>query len=236
MARFFVEKSIIADNSVTIKGEDAHHISRVLRMREGDKITICDCEGMDYYCIIETIAKSEVVVQVVSSEVNQTEPTVDIMLFQGIPKQGKMEVIIQKAVEMGVRSIIPVVTHRCVAKGDKPERWKKVVLEAAKQCGRGRIPEVCEAVSFNEAVKRMAGMECKIMPYELETEGRLKDVLGSAREVGILIGPEGGFEEYEAEAARAAGIKTVTLGKRILRTETAASAVIPIILYTMGEM
>ena len=232
MPRFFAN---IENNRVIIGGEDAHHISRVLRMRAGDEITVCDGRGMDCLCAIEMVDKSKVAARVLSNEVNQAEPKISITLFQGIPKQSKMEVIIQKAVEMGVTDIVPLVTNRCVAKEAKLERWRKVALEAAKQCGRGRIPEVHEAISFGEAIKADVG--CKIMPYELESEGRLKDVLDvSLRDIGIFIGPEGGFEEFEAEAARAAGVKTVTLGKRILRTETAASAVIPIILYTMGEI
>ena len=239
MPKFFTKPEFIYDNEIKIVGEDVSHISRVLRMAAGDKIIVCDGEGSDYDAVITSITKTEVVAEITGKYVCHAEPCINVTMFQALPKQGKMEYIIQKNTELGINKIIPVYTKRCVVKpSDKTERWTKVAESAAKQCGRGIIPEVLPTVTFDEAVKQMKEYDLALMPYECEEKNGLKKVLQSAeyKNVSIFIGPEGGFDLKEVETAINAGVKTVTLGKRILRTETAASAVLPIIMYENDEM
>jgi len=235
--KIFLSKSEIVGESAVISGEDAHHIVKVLRMKRGDKLTLCDNEGIDHEAVIDEI-NSDVKVQILRSYPCLAEPNVDITIFQCIPKSGKFEYIVQKCTEIGITRIVPVISHRCVGKIDdskKIARFQKVAVEAAKQCGRGRIPEVCEAVSFKEAIKKLSVMEHKAMPYENELNTHFRDVLKEKmKSFGLLIGPEGGFEDKEAEIAKDNGIPLVTLGKRILRTETVAIALTPIILYHLG--
>ena len=239
MPKFFTKTDYISQNELKITGEDVSHISKVLRMSVGESIVVCDGNGNDYDAEITSITKTEVVARVIRSYVCDAEPSVSVTLYQALPKQGKMEYIIQKTTELGVMKIVPVYTKRCVVKpSDKGDRWSKVALSAAKQCGRGVVPEVAKTISYDEAVREMQGYDCSIMPYECEQHNKLKEVLNSKKykTVSILIGPEGGFDLSEVERAVSAGIKTVTLGKRILRTETAASAVLPIIMYESDEM
>lgn len=239
MPKFFTSPALISDGSVKIVGEDVAHISRVLRMSPGDKITVCDGEGNDYDAVIEQVGKTEVTAKIIGSYVCEAEPSVRITLYQSLPKQGKMEYIIQKCTELGVARIVPVYTKRCIVKpSDKTERWNKVALSAAKQCGRGVVPKVMPVLTFDQAVLQMSKSECALMPYECEEKTRLKEVIGGKAftEVSLFIGPEGGFELSEVEKATGMGIKPVTLGKRILRTETAAAAVLPIIMYENDEI
>lgn len=239
MPKFFTKPDFIDDKEIKIVGEDVSHISKVLRMTAGDSIIVCDGEGNDYDAVITSISKTEVVAAITGKYVCDAEPCVNVTLYQALPKQGKMEYIIQKNTELGINKIIPVYTKRCVVKPtDKTERWTKVAESAAKQCGRGIIPQIMPAVTFDEAVEQMKEYDLALMPYECEEDNGLKKVLRSAdyKNVSIFIGPEGGFDVKEVEAAINAGVKTVTLGKRILRTETAASAVLPIIMYENDEM
>ena len=236
MSKFFVDKCQIFGDNITVTGTDVNHISRVLRMREGEEIKICDKEGMDYFCEIDTISKDEVICKIIKSEACPAEPSVKVTLYQCIPKSGKMDSIIQKAVELGVYDIVPVLSKRCVAKGEKGDRWQKISYEAAKQCGRGIIPEVHSAVSFKEAVKSLTEKELALFPYEEATDGSLRDIPTDVKSVGIIIGPEGGFDKSEVEDGKKLGAKIITLGKRILRTETAGSTVISIVMSSLGEM
>ena len=239
MPKFFVNKGQISDDVIKIIGEDVLHISKVLRMCEGDSLTVCDGEGDDYSTIISSITKTEVTAKVISKKRCEAEPNVKVTLFQALPKQGKMEYIIQKNTELGISKIVPVYSKRCVVKpSDKSLRWQKVAIEAAKQCGRGVIPQITEVVTFDEALKQLSQCESSIMLYECETETRLKDVISGRKfsDIGILIGPEGGFEETEVQKAKSFNIQTITLGKRILRTETAGAAVLPIIMYEQGDL
>ena len=239
MPKFFTKTDYISDNELKIIGEDVSHISKVLRMSAGDDIIVCDGEGNDYDAVITSVSKTEVVAEIKGKYVCDAEPCVDVILYQALPKQGKMEYIIQKNTELGVKKIIPVYTKRCVVKpSDKSERWNKVAESAAKQCGRGVIPEVAPTISFDEAIKQMKEYDLALMPYECEEDVTLKSVLKSSeyKTVSIFIGPEGGFDLKEVEVAKNAGIRQVTLGKRILRTETAASAVLPIIMYENNEL
>lgn len=243
MPKFFVSKEQIKDGLIIITGEDAGHISRVLRMGAGDSLVACDGCGFDYDTRIESISKSEIAVRIENIHRCEAEPHTEIVLYQCLPKKGKMEYIIQKNTELGVLKIVPVFSKRCVAKPtdkptDKLERWQRVAQEAAKQSGRGVIPIVCATISFEEAVKQMSVMRKSIMLYENEQNVTLKQVIGNdgITQIGILIGPEGGFDDFEAELALKNSIPTVSLGKRILRTETAGAAVVPIIMYSQGDI
>ena len=225
MPKFFTKTDFITGNILKITGEDVSHISKVLRMSAGDSIIVCDGEGNDYDAVIKSISKTEVVAEITGKYVCDAEPCVEVTLYQALPKQGKMEYIIQKNTELGVNKIIPVYTKRCVVKpSDKTERWQKVAESAAKQCGRGIIPQVMPVISFDEAVKQMEEYDLALMPYECEEENGLKKVLSSFqyKSISIFIGPEGGFDEKENESAKEINSKIISLGKRILRTETAA--------------
>ncbi len=242
MPKFFTDKNNIFENSLYITGEDVEHLSRVYRAKAGYEVTVCDGCGVDYHCKITMIEKDRITAQIISKAKSDTEPKVKITLFQGLPKQGKMETIIQKTTELGITEIVPTITHRSVVKlqaGDtkKQLRWQKVALEAAKQSGRGVIPQVKPVTSFREAVHMAKQMQTAIIPYEEERETRLCDVLNKdICEIGIIVGSEGGFEPEEIEYAASNGIIPVTLGRRILRTETVGTALVPIILYETGDM
>lgn len=234
MPRFFCDN--IINNKPVISGEDAKHISKVLRMRVGDVLTINDMQGFDYECEIEDI--SDIVsLNVVSKKKNQTEPTVKITLFQCLPKGDKLDFIIQKAVELGAYRIVPVTSKFCVAKADsegfskKLQRLNKIALEAAKQSGRGIIPEVLNILTFKEAVE-IAKAECKrsLICYEGGGERIFDAVSVDDEQVFIFVGSEGGFSEEEIKLAAENGIIPVTLGKLILRCETAPIASITLVL------
>ncbi|WHH60424.1 16S rRNA (uracil(1498)-N(3))-methyltransferase [Petroclostridium sp. X23] len=246
MPKFFVAPEQIEGDSITIQGEDVNHIIKVLRFKPNDSIVVCDGNGKDYTACIEEMGKKEVkaVIQKVIS--SQSEPSIDVTLFQGIPKSGKMEYIIQKNTELGINRIVPVMTQRTVVKiedkkslSNKMDRWQKVALEAAKQCNRGRIPKICAPISLEEAIIQMSEMDLSFMPYEKEENNRLRNILSAARgakTIGVLIGPEGGFDAEEVEKAAQAEVSTVSLGPRILRTETAGAAVLSILMYEMEDI
>lgn len=241
MANFYISKSMITEDKAIITGDEAKHISRVLRMKKGDEVTLCDGEGTFYEAVLVDFDEKSVTANILSQRVAETEPRVKITLYQGVPKNPKLETIVQKAVEIGVVRVIPVDTKRCVAKLDKSEkidRLQKIALEAAKQSRRGIVPVVCPTISFKDAVSEAKKADLSIIPYEEETKNSLKSVLvGKAPQtVAIMIGPEGGFDKDEIEHAMANGITPVTLGKRILRTETAGLAVSSAVLYEFGEM
>lgn len=242
MPRFFVEEENIKDNIITLYGDDAGHISRVLRSNAGDILTVCDGTGNDYEAEIIEISDNTVKLEIKSITFTDSEPSVKITLFQGLPKGDKMELIIQKCVELGVYSIVPINTERCIVKLDKNkekkkiERWQKVSESAAKQSGRGIIPKIEDIMSFSGAVKTAAGLDMAIIPYELEQQRGLKEVLNEYRKsngktLGIFIGPEGGFSLNEIDKSINSGILPVTLGKRILRTETAGLAAVSNTLF-----
>ncbi len=247
MRRFFTEPHNI-DGATAVILEDAVHITRVLRMNVGDEVLIFDGTGYEYTARLTSVDKDRCEAEILSSKFSEQEPSVKVTVYQGIPKSGKMEGIIQKSVELGVYSIVPVAMDRCVSKLDggkkeaeKIKRWNKVAVEAAKQCGRGILPQVENAVSFDEAIKRMTDAGLAIMPYEMlghMGQASLKEVLNQnkASEIAVIIGPEGGFSDSEAERAKAAGINLVGLGARILRTETVSSAILSAIMYENNEM
>jgi len=249
MSRFFISiDSIDSDNNIiTITGEDVKHIRNVLRSVPGDSLELSDGSGMDYDVAIETIGKDNITTRILSTKPNKTEPPVKITLFQGVPKADKMEFIIQKCVELGVVRIVPVITERTVVKFNssdaaaKTVRWNRIALEAAKQCDRGAVPVVEEPVRLDGALKLAECCGLKLLPYEEEATESMQKHLNSSEavdavEVAVFIGPEGGFAPAEVEKAVKSGFRSVTLGPRILRTETAGIAVIAIIMYELGGM
>lgn len=248
MRRFFTEPQNISGGIAEIF-EDSKHIEKVLRMSCGDEIIVFDGSGTEYKARLISIEKSVCKAQILEETPSLSEPDTKISLFQGLPKSGKMETIIQKAVELGVYEIVPVMMERCVTRinnkaagEEKAKRWNKVSVEAVKQCGRGMIPKVHEPVTFKQAVEMMKSLQVPLMPYEVlghEGQHGLKEILSSNPEAvtfGIMVGPEGGFSDSEAAYAVKSGIKAIGLGRRILRTETVASALIPMIMFDRGEI
>ena len=240
MPKFFFHKNDISRGQVQLFGEDEKHIKTVLRAREGEEITLCDGEGMDYQCRIASLERG-VLLDILSKEVCETEPKTKITLYQGLPKADKMELIIQKCVELGVDRIVAVSTERAIVKLDKKEtkkleRWQKIAEAAAKQSGRGKIPEICQQVlKFKEAVAEAKALDGAIIPYEKEEKTGIRQFVQGfqGESVGVFIGPEGGFAEEEIALARENGITPITLGKRILRTETAGMTTTTILLYEL---
>lgn len=241
MPKFFFDKNEISRGQVQLFGEDEKHIKTVLRAREGEEVTLCDGAGMDYQCRIVSLERG-VLLDILSKGVCETEPKTKITLYQGLPKADKMELIIQKCVELGIDRIVAVSTERAIVKLDKKEekkleRWQKIAEAAAKQSGRGKIPEVCGRVlKFKEAVEEAAQLDGAIIPYEKEQETGLRQFVQGfeGESIGIFIGPEGGFAEEEIAFAEERGILPVTLGKRILRTETAGIVTTAVLLYELG--
>lgn len=237
--RFFVPKQSIHGSAASISGADAKHIARVLRMKPEDPIVLCDTEGTDYIGRIREIGEQCVEVSVERCVPSETEPTVQITLFMALPKGDKMDYIIQKTVELGVWRIVPYSAARCIVRladkdrSRKCERWRRIALEAAKQSGRGVVPEVAEPISFGDMLRQANAAQMPLFFYEKENNRSLKQALTERNfeTVSVIIGPEGGFEDSEAEQARELNIPTVSLGKRILRCETAPSCALSAILY-----
>lgn len=246
MNRFYVEDNQVRGDKIYITGPDVNHIKNVLRMKVSEKIIISNGQGKDFYCIIESECNDEVVAYIQETRESDTELKGKIYLFQGLPKKDKMELIIQKAVELGIYEIIPVMTKRTVVKLDdkkkelkKIERWQSIVTSAAKQSGRGIIPKVGETMSFKEAVLYASKLDYNLIPYEnaddIKKTREIIQNLKSHESVGIFIGPEGGFEESEVNYGMSQGLTPITLGKRILRTETAGLAILSMIMLQMEE-
>ena len=241
MPRFFVAGQP-ENGLLTLHGENAHHAGRVLRLRPGESVTLCDGKGTDFDCTIESVEKDAVVCRVQGSHPAETEPKQRLTLFMALPKGDKMEFIVQKAVELGVSRIVPYLSKNCVSRPDKTEkkveRWRKIAAEAAKQCGRGRLPEVAAVVPVAQAIAQAAESETALFFYENERRTGLRDALaGGVRDtVSLMVGPEGGFDPAEAKAAVDAGLQSVSLGTRILRCETAPIAALAAVLYAGGNM
>ncbi|MBP3337044.1 MAG: 16S rRNA (uracil(1498)-N(3))-methyltransferase [Clostridia bacterium] len=244
MPKFFVEPENIKEDSAIISGQDANHIAKVLRMSVGDIFTICDGCGFDYTAEISSISGDGVGLLVSDKRRCEAENNISVTVFQCLPKGSKMELIIEKCTELGADFFAPVASKYCVAKiedakkeAKKTEKWQKTADEAAKQCGRGVIPKVKGVVSLKEAAKLIPQFDLCIVAYEKEEEATLKSVLRdnlSAEKIGIFIGPEGGFDESEIAILKESGAKSISLGKRILRTETAGFCVISAIMYELG--
>lgn len=241
MYRFFVDNCNDYYENITITGNDVNHIKNVLRLKCGEHVLVSNGNGTDYECSIEEIDSDTVTVRIVDVTKNAAELPVSITLFQGMPKSDKLELIIQKGVELGVKEIVPVITRRSVVKiddkkaGKKLERYNSIAESAGKQSGRGIIPEVKEFMSFKQAIEYAKTLDMNIIPYE-EAKGMeysrevVRDVKNH-KSLGIFIGPEGGFTAEEVELAMSMGAKCITLGNRILRTETAGLAILSIIMF-----
>ena len=238
MPKFFVSKESIENNIAKIEGKDAFHIARSLRMAVGDNIYISDGEGHDYLATLTDI-KDDLCTAEILSEGDSAEPKMIITLYMAYPKGDKLETVIQKAVELGATRIVPFESSRCIKrpKADKVakqgERLSKIAEEAAKQCGRGIIPEVTHPLSYSEMLEDAKGSALRLMCYEKESDLSVKALLsqGMPESIAIIVGCEGGFSPEEVEAAVNAGCHSVTLGKRILRCETAPLTVLSMILY-----
>lgn len=248
MPKFFVKNNQVKDNVIEVIGEDVNHIANVLRAKIGDEIQVCDTETSNNYIVaIEEIKKEKVTCKIIKQIESEAESPISISIFQGIPKADKMELIIQKSVELGVKEITPVQMERCISKingkdeSKKIERWQKISEVAAKQSGRDIIPKINNVVKITEICNQINNFDIIIVPYEKAEGYSLKDSIeeikrNSKKEVsiGIVIGPEGGFDFSEIELLKSSGAKIVTLGKRILRTETVALAMISVIMYELG--
>lgn len=238
MPRFFIDKTDISDGAVTLTKDAASHIALSLRMAVGDTLILCDSEGYDYTARIETVSPDAVLLSVLQKEPSRSEPPYCIRLYQCLPKGDKFESIIQKSVECGVCEIVPVQSSRCIAKL-KPEdtakklvRFNRIAEEAAKQSGRGRIPKILAPMSFKAAIGEMAKDGLSFLCYENEDGKTLAACLRESEKpstVSFLIGPEGGLAPEEVELAKENGILSLSLGERILRTETAAPFVLAIL-------
>jgi 16S rRNA (uracil1498-N3)-methyltransferase len=242
MQMFFVDPRQIAGDTVTITGADVNHMKNVLRMKPGEVVRVSDEKDFCGQCQVKTLEEDRILLEILSEETS-TELPVEVTLFQGLPKGDKMEWIVQKNTELGIHKIVPVAMHRCVVKLDakkaasKVSRWQSIAESAGKQSGRTRLPEVADVVSFRTALQMAAEYDLLLLPYE-SAEGMTgaRALLAQAApgmKIGILIGPEGGFEPYEVEEAQAAGWQVLSLGKRILRTETAGMAVMAHLMLTL---
>lgn len=246
MYNFFVEESSRNGDLFAISGSDCNHIKNVLRMRVGDSLLVSS-NGISHLCEITAIDDNSVLVKIIEENYKSTNLPIKIHLFQGLPKSDKMELIIQKSVELGVEEIIPVEMNRCVSKLDgkkklsKVSRWQSIAESAAKQSKRNIVPKVSEVLSFKEALKKAETLDLILIPYEnadgmTATKQALLEIK-SGMSIGIFIGPEGGFDEKEILSATKSGGKSISLGKRILRTETAAiTAVSMCMLYAEMEL
>jgi len=237
MPRFFVPDSQICDGYISVIGDDAHNISHSLRMRVGEKLTCCDENGNEYKCTVTDFSAETVTLKIDSESKCETEPPYKAVIYQSLVRGERFDTVIQKSVEYGAVAVVPVATDRATVKlsaqdaEKKRIRWKKIAEEAAKQCGRTVIPEVLPMVSFADAAECAEGL--KLFCYENEKTVHLRDAFTGEMSgtVSVFIGPEGGYSEKEADIADACGMQTVSLGKRILRTESAAPFVLACLSY-----
>ena len=249
MHKFFTPKELINENTAKIIGEDVKHIIKVLRIEAGEKVVLNDCQGTEYLAVISSTSKQEVEFEILEKLDINNESPVKIHLYQGLPKAQKMDLIVQKGTELGISDFIPVMTSRVDVKlkGEfkKLDRLNRIALEAAKQSKRSIVPKVLEPISFDEALEGMKQLDLIIVPYENAEGFGIKSLINKLREentalnkiseVGIFIGPEGGFAEEEVEQAINTGAYDITLGKRILRTETAGLALMSVLMFETEE-
>lgn len=241
MYHFFVTPDQVKEEEIYIEGTDVNHIKNVLRMKVGEQLEVSDGNNKKYLCEIVRLSSEEICVRILEELQKDTELPSKIYLFQGLPKGDKMELIVQKAVELGAYEIVPVATKRSVVKLDdkkaakKRERWQSIAEGGAKQSGRTVIPRVERVMTYQEAMAYAKELDVVLFPYELaEGMQETRDIISAilpGQSVGIFIGPEGGFDTSEVTYAIGQGLKPITLGKRILRTETAGLAVLSILMY-----
>ena len=245
MYRFFVESEQISQKKVSITGKDVNHIKNVLRMKIGEKFLISNGDDREYVCRISQLSSDEVVADIEDVNGQTRELPIKVTLFQALPKGDKMEMVIQKMVELGACHIVPVSTKRCVVKLDekktqtKLKRWNSIAESAAKQSKRGIIPSVSGPVDFRQALKMADCMDMILIPYEeAENMKETRNIISKIKKemsVGVFIGSEGGFTQEEVESAKKIGAEPITLGKRILRTETAGMVVMSVLMYLTEE-
>lgn len=250
MHRFFVSPDQInlVEKQIVIEDEDVRHISKALRLKEEDIVEVCDGANNEYICSIQSISKNNVLLSIIDKKQSTKEAPIKVVLYQGIPKAAKMDLIIQKTTELGITEIVPVEMERTIVqfsndkdKEKKVERWQKIALEAAKQSKRGIVPTVHLPISFREAIEHSKTNQLNIMPYENEDEKGFKNIMTSlckekVNKVGIWIGPEGGLDEEEVVMAVDSTIYPITLGPRILRTETAGFTILSLVMYELGDL
>lgn len=249
MPRFFIPphnayrdgSPIAQGESLFLFGEDARHIAKSLRMQPGEKLTLCDGAGIDYDCELAAITPDHVETRLLQMHPSENEPTVRIRLYQALPKGDKLDLIVQKAVELGVFEIVPVLSDRCISRPDaknmskKSVRLQKIALEAAKQSGRGIVPQILPLQTYSQAISGMKSMETAILLYELATRPLSSQLAAKPNDIAIMVGCEGGFSTEEAAFAQTEGIMCASLGKRILRCETAPLCALSAILFAYGE-
>lgn len=249
MHKFFTPKELINGDVAKIIGDDVKHIYKVLRISEGEKVTLNNCEGIEYLGKVTSVSKQEVLIEILEKLELNNESDIKIYLFQGLPKSQKMDLIVQKGTELGITEFIPIITHRVDVKlkGEfkKLDRLNRIALEAAKQSKRSIIPKVSEPIEFEEVLERINSLDLLIVPYEnsnnfgiktLINKLRKENIIDNVKSVGIFVGPEGGIEEYEIERLKDKGAHIVTLGKRILRTETAGFVATSLIQYELSDL
>ena len=230
----------ISGGTAVLSGADAHHLAHVMRARPGETVTLCDGKGTDYACAVRGFGPDTVELEILSSSASVSEPGVRVTLYVGYPKQDRLETIVQKAVELGAVRIVPFFSRYCVAAPKKEEqknlRYNRIAFEAAKQSGRGRVPQVREMMDLRPALEEMAARPGAMLFYERST-APMREVLDRIEgEASLLIGAEGGFDESEVELALSMGIPSLTLGPRILRCETAPMAALSVLMYHTGNM
>jgi len=239
MPRFFI--SSLAGNEIALTGEDAFHIAKTLRMKAGEALTLCDGAGSDYACVITRVDPAQVVVRVEAVRPTTGEPSLFLTLYQALPKGDKMDTIIQKTVELGVSRIVPVITQRCVSRPDiaalakKVARWQKIAKEAAQQCGRGIVPQVCNMQNFTDTVLN-ADADVRLFFYELGGAAVQTLLPAGVKNCAMMIGSEGGFAESEAAFACNNGFFAAGLGPRILRCETAPVVAASVLMHITGNL
>lgn len=242
MTRFFVTSEELQPNFLVLTGENAQH-AKVLRLKSGDEVLVCDGEGQEFLCAVSDVSDGQYSLVVKDHRESASEASVKVSIYMAFPKGDKLEHVIQKATELGAYEIVAFPSARCVSKPDekslkkKLERWQKIAASAAEQSGRGRIPQVMTLGSYHEALARAAEAEKALMFYENEqaTTLRMAMNLASAKTISLLTGPEGGLEEKEVAQAREMGLQVCTLGKRILRCETAPLCALSAVMYVCGE-
>lgn len=246
MHKFFVSKDKIYGNNCTIEGEDVKHIYKVLRLTEGDKISINDGEGNEYLGEIKDVNKKEVIVELLEKMELNNESKLKVHLFQGMPKSTKMDLIVQKCTELGILGVTPIITERVVVKSElsefkKVDRWNRIALEACKQSKRSLIPTINTPIEYGELLSSLKNFDLVIVPYENQEGQGIRYVVNEVKNrviesVAIIIGPEGGFEEREIQEFKQLGAFVVTLGPRILRTETAGFVALSLLMYELGDL
>jgi len=242
MPKFFLSPEEIQGDVLTLTGEQFNH-AKVLRLKAGDAVTVCDGCGTDYPCTVAELSDGQLLLHVLSSCPSSAEPCVDVTIYMALPKADKLEHVIQKATELGAAAIVTFPSARCVSRPDdkslrkKLERWQKIAASAAEQSGRGRIPQVSVLPSYTEALQQAAAADLAVLFYENEEQRTFRAAIAEKpiRTAALLTGPEGGLEASEVAAARDAGLQVCTLGSRILRCETAPLCALSALMFAAGE-